>query len=474
MGTGKHLKYNTPVEYESRGEGAFVRRLQPGNPWGLMPLMRQFRPKDEDSNALDVLAMDCHGAPWVFEFKRDVAHWDAVGQLLAYGSWIGLYPTEELIRRVRKQQPCCDLHSRFRTYFNADLPKHARHPVFLVIVAHSFSPWCKRAISFLAENTGLHIGLLKMQLHAPARYGTAPPEFEWEQKPTPAHPAAARPGSAEPLLLCLPADLDRQRWRSCIRSGGVAIDARARQQLGRFRQGQELFVAMQGSGLIGYGDILESARTSATKKRAAPPKGLQILVNWRWHRTNPSGSKDSFVQNFGVPGLSVLSEAQAVQWRSGLQLAAPSGGKAPPAKAKHPDQAGGESLEFRRQRKRRGYEMFEAQSRPAHVAKSLGVSITAATNWFRLWQADGGNQSGPPATPGRPPRLQSNQWKQLQDALIARQRRGAKAGSRKVTRWTAMELGRYIQKRFRVAFAPSQCNRLMHKLGLYKQPKKAK
>lgn len=68
-------------------------------------------------------------------------------------------------------------------------------------------------------------------------------------------------------------------------------------------------------------------------------------------------------------------------------------------------------------KRRRAGELFADGASQAQVVRAVGVSRGTASAWYRLWQLHGQDALGPPARPGRKPRIDAAQEAGIQSQL---------------------------------------------------------
>jgi len=84
------------------------------------------------------------------------------------------------------------------------------------------------------------------------------------------------------------------------------------------------------------------------------------------------------------------------------------------------------------ERRREGYRLLKAGWRPAAVARELGVSRAAVTQWKRRFAKEGERAYQAHKSPGRPAKLNKEQQQALLDLL----KQGAEASGFPTDRWT--------------------------------------
>ncbi|HEV2643671.1 MAG TPA: winged helix-turn-helix domain-containing protein [Candidatus Elarobacter sp.] len=97
----------------------------------------------------------------------------------------------------------------------------------------------------------------------------------------------------------------------------------------------------------------------------------------------------------------------------------------------------------------------------AEVARALGVSPTAVSQWYAMWCKGGRAALKARPTPGRPPKLTARQWPRVRTLLL----RGAVAAGFPTERWTLARIARVIQRTFGVSYHPRTLAPLLHAHG---------
>ncbi|MGA3178963.1 MAG: hypothetical protein ABSF38_01325 [Verrucomicrobiota bacterium] len=293
------MNYPTPFPREEAAERLFAKSLlEPNAQWLL--LGRQFQISGGPER-LDLLALDRDAVPWIFEFKRDIATEEAVGQLLSYGAFVAPLSRGHLADMFAEQHKNLTLSEAFQNQVGCKLPERLSGRVNLVLAAFVFSDRCNRVILFLERGAGLVIG----QMHSQFKPDTIRPrfvDFNLIKPPKPSLPISQPIGNAQPeeyfLLfveetdLALPWDECRERNLIVLRDGQIRRHRAPGPSSG-------LFVYLRSHGLVGYGIVakrgrllLEAESLNGSAEGEDPPP-VQAELTWQaqviWHRTHPFG-----------------------------------------------------------------------------------------------------------------------------------------------------------------------------------------
>jgi len=107
----------------------------------------------------------------------------------------------------------------------------------------------------------------------------------------------------------------------------------------------------------------------------------------------------------------------------------------------------------------RAAELFRRGKSQAEVAAALGVSRTAASNWYWAWR-DGGKKALTGAgRAGRPPQLSDEQIEQIGTALL----RGARANGFPTDLWTLARVAEVIEAVTGISYSESGVWRILRK-----------
>ena len=112
-----------------------------------------------------------------------------------------------------------------------------------------------------------------------------------------------------------------------------------------------------------------------------------------------------------------------------------------------------------------GAKLFEQGIRPSEVARRLGVTIGAASQWRKAWREAGldGLRSKP--HPGSRPKLPRHCRPELERLLLE----GPRAHGWATELWTLRRVVELIRRRFGVQYDPSQVSRILHSMGWSRQ-----
>ena len=98
----------------------------------------------------------------------------------------------------------------------------------------------------------------------------------------------------------------------------------------------------------------------------------------------------------------------------------------------------------------------------SQVARKFGVSRTTASRWYRALSGRGLEGLRKRRAPGRPSRLNTEQF-----GIVAEiYRLGPRTAGFDSDRWTTARFAEAIQARFGVRYDPDHVGRIMHRLGL--------
>jgi len=235
----------------------------PGFRAELLPIGRQVKVFEKEK--LDLLALDRDAILWVFEFKRDVAQYGAIAQLLTYGGYVARWSRHELLTNYDGESGERSLEQDFQQRFNVPLPAKLTHQVNLVLAAYEFSLACRRGLQYLDEATGLVIGQLKIECLWDMS-ATTRPEYQWLRAPTPTRPMdlETEPSNpAEYYTLSEEEDDLTLTWSECLSNGLLPLPGRSDAPDYPLPVGSGIFVHLCSipsncenglfDGLVGYG-----------------------------------------------------------------------------------------------------------------------------------------------------------------------------------------------------------------------------
>lgn len=112
-------------------------------------------------------------------------------------------------------------------------------------------------------------------------------------------------------------------------------------------------------------------------------------------------------------------------------------------------------------RRRHGIELLEQGLQPVEVAQRLGVDRRSVRRWKATHRQQGWSGLRPRPVPGRPPKLNAQQKRRLEQMLL----RGAKAAGFPSDLWTCRRVAHLIGEQFGVHYHVDHIGRLLHGLG---------
>lgn len=127
-----------------------------------------------------------------------------------------------------------------------------------------------------------------------------------------------------------------------------------------------------------------------------------------------------------------------------------------------------EQMEERR--KQGGKLLRKGQLTQAEIARELGVSRMAVSQWARQLETQGMKGLSRRRARSQPAKLDKAHHKELKQIV----RRGAQAAGFPSERWTLKRIRRVIDERFGVKYHLSSVARLLHRLGLTPQQPQAR
>lgn len=114
------------------------------------------------------------------------------------------------------------------------------------------------------------------------------------------------------------------------------------------------------------------------------------------------------------------------------------------------------------ERRQEGLRLLEnGQMRQAEIARHLGVSEAAVSQWKKKLEAHGPEALQGRKATGRPPRLDVGQKRELVNKLEA----GAGAAGFPTEQWTQKRVQQIIEREFGVHYHRNSVGRLLHGLG---------
>jgi transposase len=122
-----------------------------------------------------------------------------------------------------------------------------------------------------------------------------------------------------------------------------------------------------------------------------------------------------------------------------------------------------QATDWREGRRLRAWELKQEGWNQREIARALGVTEGAVSQWMKRARQEGGVEGLRKRTsPGAPPRLSENQRVQLKDLLA----QGAPAHGFRGDVWTWARVANMIRKEFGVSYHPAHVSRLVRQLGL--------
>jgi transposase len=120
----------------------------------------------------------------------------------------------------------------------------------------------------------------------------------------------------------------------------------------------------------------------------------------------------------------------------------------------------GKPEELERQRFRAAA-LLDAGHRPGEVAKMLGVSAGAVSQWKKIYQRAGPDGLKAKPHPGPKPKLARSQWQKLERLLL----KGPGAYGYPTDLWTLKRIAEVIDKQFGVSYDPSGVWHILKGMG---------
>ncbi len=113
------------------------------------------------------------------------------------------------------------------------------------------------------------------------------------------------------------------------------------------------------------------------------------------------------------------------------------------------------------ERRQEAYRLLQAGWCPASVARELGVSRAAVTQWKRRFAEEGEAACQVHKPSGRPAKLSPSQ----QEELLVLLKQGAEAAGSPTDRWTRARVREVIRRTFGVHYHLTSVGKLLHRLG---------
>jgi transposase len=110
-------------------------------------------------------------------------------------------------------------------------------------------------------------------------------------------------------------------------------------------------------------------------------------------------------------------------------------------------------------------EFFEQGIGPAEVARRLGVTVGAASQWRKAFRERGKEALRSKPHPGSQPKLPRSKWPSLAKVLLE----GPRAHGFATELWTLARVAEVIRRRFGVRYDTSQVSRILHAMGWSRQ-----
>lgn len=117
-----------------------------------------------------------------------------------------------------------------------------------------------------------------------------------------------------------------------------------------------------------------------------------------------------------------------------------------------------ETLEKRRWR---AIDLLKRGLNLSQVAAKVGSSVSSVFRWHEAFRERGRWALKPQPVPGRPPKLNASQKRQLTKILVA----GAPSSGYSTDLWTQRRVAKVIQERFGIDYHPNHMWRFLQSLG---------
>ena len=122
-----------------------------------------------------------------------------------------------------------------------------------------------------------------------------------------------------------------------------------------------------------------------------------------------------------------------------------------------------QATDWREGRRLRAWELKQQGWNQREIARALGVTEGAVSQWIKRGREGGGVEALRKRTsPGAPPRLSEEQRRQLKELLA----QGAPAHGFRGEVWTCQRVVEVIRKEFGVVYHPAHVSRVVRGLGL--------
>jgi transposase len=112
-------------------------------------------------------------------------------------------------------------------------------------------------------------------------------------------------------------------------------------------------------------------------------------------------------------------------------------------------------------RRRRAMELLDQGQRPADVARIVGVTRSAVSQWKKRFQRRGAAGIAARPHPGGTPKLSASQQRRLARRLLA----GAEKAGFATPLWTLSRVAELIRREFGVTYDPSGIWHLLRRMG---------
>lgn len=122
------------------------------------------------------------------------------------------------------------------------------------------------------------------------------------------------------------------------------------------------------------------------------------------------------------------------------------------------------ATDWREGRRLRAFELKQQGWKQRQIARALGVTEGAVSQWMKREREGGGVEALKKRTsPGKPPNLSEEQREKKLPELLAR---GAEAHGFRGAVWTCARVAEVILKEFGVSYHPAHISRLLKAVGL--------